>query len=90
MYRTFVLGFLFIFFGCYSKKNIELVNYEKIVSHRNKGLAYLEEENFTEAEKQFKELIKFSKTQSQLGDTIGVISRLLCVAAIQVTAFLKV
>ena len=56
MNRTFVLGFLFIFFGCYSEKNIELANYEKIVSHRNKGLAYLEEENFTEAEKQFKEL----------------------------------
>ena len=56
MYRTFALGFLFIFFGCYSKKKIELANYEKIVSHRNKGLAYLEEENFTEAEKQFKEL----------------------------------
>ena len=66
MYRTFVLGFLFIFFGCYSKKNIELVNYEKIVSHRNKGLAYLEEENFTEAEKEFKELT-FLAPQDPLG-----------------------
>lgn len=56
MYRTFILGFLFTFLGCYNKENTEIANYEKIVSHRNKGLAYLEEENFTEAEKEFRVL----------------------------------
>jgi hypothetical protein len=65
MYKTFLL-FLFISFGCYKKEKAAIVNYEKIVSHRNKGLAYLEEENFTEAEKQFK-LLTILAPQDPLG-----------------------
>ncbi len=59
----FILIFLMITFSCEKKIAYDLDKYEKMVSLRNLGLAYIEEENFTEAINIFKNLIEIAPNE---------------------------
>ena len=43
--------------GCAPKQQIDKDRYQQLLSHRNRGLAYIEEEQYLHAVKQFKSFI---------------------------------
>ena len=59
---TLFFSFLFMT-TCENKFSYDSLTYEKMVTSRNKGLAYLEEENYTEAAKQFEILISLAPSE---------------------------
>ena len=64
IFKYILLYFVLIFnFGCESKKVVPNDLFSKMISHRNLGLAYLEEERCADAVIEFKALLKISKTE---------------------------
>jgi len=64
IFKYILLYFVLIFnFGCESKKVVPNDLFSKMISHRNLGLAYLEEERYADAVIEFKALLKISKTE---------------------------
>ena len=64
IFKYILLYFVLIFnFGCESKKVVPNDLFSKMISHRNVGLAYLEEERYADAVIEFKALLKISKTE---------------------------
>ena len=45
------------FSGCTMKQQLDKDQYQELLSYRNKGLAYIEEEQYLDAVKQFKSFI---------------------------------
>ena len=45
------------FSGCTMKQQLDKDQYQELLSHRNRGLAYIEEEQYLDAVKQFKSFI---------------------------------
>ena len=64
IFKYILLYFVLIFnFGCESKQVVPNDLFSKMISHRNLGLAYLEEERYVDAVIEFKALLKISKSE---------------------------
>ena len=60
-----LLIFIFVFFNIACERVVEVPQetYSKMITHRNLGLAYLEEERFNEAANEFKTLTQIANNE---------------------------
>ena len=58
--KNYIIVFLIIINGCDKEFSYDFSIYEKIVGSINKGLAYLEEENYIEAARQFENITELA------------------------------
>ena len=60
-----LLIFIFVFFNiaCERVVKVPQETYSKMITHRNLGLAYLEEERFNEAANEFKTLTQIANNE---------------------------